>query len=149
MNERADPRLIRACNIFATASALFALAVGFSVLAGWRFHIAVLLTWGAATTITPNAAASSVLAGISLWLVRKKENGSLSQGAKLVTKTAAAIVGVVGALTLAEYLLAIDLGIDRMLLSTAPALGLEGAPLRMSPRRRFHFCYVRSSPFPN
>ena len=133
MNERANPRLVRRCSIFASVSAVFAVGVGLSVLVGWTLHIKILLTWGAATTMAPNAAACSVLAGVSLWLLRNKDKQRVARVANLVARAAAAVIALVGVLTLAEHLFVLDLGIDRLLLATDPALAMAGVRVRMSP----------------
>jgi PAS domain S-box-containing protein len=135
MNDRANPRLVRRCSSFTSASAVFAMVVGLSVLAGWTLHIALLLTWGAATTMAPNAAAASVLAGLALWLLRKRDDGHLAPVRKLAARVASAIVALVGLLSMAESLFDVDLGIDRLLLATAPAFQMTdaGIRVRMSP----------------
>jgi PAS domain S-box-containing protein len=133
MYERVDPRLVRVCNVFASISSLFAVGAGLIVLAGWNLHILVLLTWGAATPMAANFAAASVLAGLSLWLLRKKNNPHLSGTRLLRARATAAMAGLIGALSLAEYIFSVDFGIDRLLLVTAPTLATAGARIRMSP----------------
>jgi two-component system sensor histidine kinase/response regulator len=133
MNERADPRLVRRCAAFATASSVFAVGVGLSVLAGWNLHIVLLLTWGAATPMAPNFAAASVLAGLSLWLLRTNGHPHFACARQLAARAASASAGLIGALGLAEYLFSVDFGIDRLLLVTAPTLATAGLRVRMSP----------------
>jgi signal transduction histidine kinase len=88
------------------------IAAGIGVLTGWIFNIPLL------TTILPewpsmkvNTALAFVLAGASLWI-------SVSPAASLQTRSigtaCAVIVGLIGALTLTEYFLNRDLGIDQL-----------------------------------
>ena len=133
MNERVDPRLVRFCNAFASISSLFAVGAGLIVLAGWNLNILVLLTWGAATPMAANLAAASVLSGLSLWLLRKKDNRHFSHARLLAARTTSAMAGLIGALSLAEYIFRVDFGIDRLLLVTVPTLATAGARIRMSP----------------
>jgi hypothetical protein len=70
-----------------------------------------------------------VLAGVSLWLLRKKDNQSFALARRLTAKTAAAIAVLVGLLTLAEHLFGVDFGIDRLFLVTAPNARAVMSPL--------------------
>jgi hypothetical protein len=133
MNDRSDAGLVKRWGVFASFAAVFSMVVGLSVLAGWTLHIAALLTWGAGTPMAPNAAACFVLAGLSLWLLREKQNQSSAPIKNLTAKTAAAVVSLVGLLTLAEHLFTLNLGIDRLLL-LGPLVGQTAtARIRMSP----------------
>src|SRR3984885_3135569 len=133
MNERADPLLVRRCSGVATAASVFAVAVGLAVLAGWNLHIVALLTWGAATPMAPSSGAASVLAGLSLWLLRTSDNSPASSGRQLTATAASVSAGLIGALSLAEFLFQLDFGMDRLLLATAPTLATAGLRLRISP----------------
>jgi CHASE3 domain sensor protein len=133
MNDRSDGGLVKRLGIFASSAAVFSVVVGLSVLVGWTLHIAALLTWGAGTPMAPNAAACFVLAGLSLWLLREKPNRSSAAIKNLTGKTAAAIVSLVGLLTLAEHLFTLNLGIDRLLLRGPPAGQTASARILMSP----------------
>src|SRR6185436_9245649 len=70
-----------------------------------------------------------VLAGASLWLQTRAEPGNVWRG---VARACGATVAVVGGLTLFEYLLGINLGIDELLFRDAPpSPGIS--PGRMAP----------------
>jgi PAS domain S-box-containing protein len=133
MNERADPRLVRRCAGVATAVSVFVMAAGLAVLAGWTLHIVPLITWGAATPMASGSAAASVLAGLSLWLLRTPNHPHFSTLRQLATRAASAGSGVLGALSLAEFLFRLDFRIDRLLLAKALAPAVAGLRLRMSP----------------
>ncbi len=129
MNSPSDPRLVKRLNVFASSAAGFAVAAGLSALAGWKLHLAALDTWVAAPVkIVPNAAACLVLLGVSLWLQRKQDNQSFAWIwiTKLAAKTSAAIVCLVGLLSLEEHVLGSDLGIDQLLVVVPPAEAIAG-----------------------
>ena len=123
MNNRPDPRFVKWLSVFASTTAVFSAVVGLSGLAGWSLHIPSLTTWGTAqVTMVANTAACFVLIGVSLWLLRRKDNQSFGWARELAAKTAAAIAGLMGLLGLAEHLFRLDLGIDQFLLVVPPAL---------------------------
>ncbi len=133
MSDPSETGLVERFSMFSSTAAACSTVIGLSVLVGWTLRISILLTWGEATTMAPNAAACSILAGISLWLLRKKDAQRLARIGKIVAKTAAGIVGLVGALTLVEQLFGLDLGIDAVFVVKAYALEIAGARIRMSP----------------
>lgn len=123
MNDRPDPRLVKRLTVFAAMTALFSVVVGLSDLAGWRFHIVSLTTWGAApVTMVANTAVCFVLLGISLWLLRRAGSQSLGWARKLTARTAAAVGGLVGLLSLLEHVFRLTLGVDQLLLAAPPAI---------------------------
>jgi len=132
-SERADPRLVQRCEGVATASSVFAVATGLTALAGWTLRVVTLFTWGSATAMVPNTAAASVLAGLSLWLLRTPDNPPFSSVRQLTARAASVSSGLIGALSLAEFLFRLDFGIDRLLLVRAPTLVTAAFPPRMSP----------------
>lgn len=118
---------------------------GLSVLAGWAFDIAVLKSLVAGTvTMKANTALAFVLAGSALWLQardpwRVPEAGTASAppprilGPRLVAQGCAAIVVAIGLLTLAQYLLGWNLGIDQLLFHDTAHLAGTTHPGRMAP----------------
>ena len=105
MTNRSDPRLVKRLSVFASATAVFSVVVGMSGLAGWTLHIASLNTWGAAPlTMKANTATCFVLVGVSLWLLRKKDNPSFGWASKLTARISAIIVGLVSLHSLTEHL---------------------------------------------
>jgi CHASE3 domain sensor protein len=135
MTNQSDPRVVKRLRAFAAATSLFSMAVGLSALAGWRFHIVGFTTWGVGPrAMVANTATGLVLAGISLWLQRKPDPQSWSQGKKLVARTAATLVCLVGLLSLAENVRGWDFGIDQLLVTVLPAEQIAGLrPGLMSP----------------
>jgi PAS domain S-box-containing protein len=132
MRAPADPVLVRRLSVFASAASVFPIAIGLSVLAGWALGFVDVLTWGLGTPMAPNTAGCIVLAGVSLWLRRKHDQRPTRAG-RAAAQTMAAIVAVVGSLSLEEHLLRLNFGIDRLLLITPLPPQLAGAPVLMSP----------------
>jgi hypothetical protein len=119
MTEVSDPRLVRRLSLFASATSAYSMVVGLSGLLGWAFHIGWFLTWGAApVTMKPNTAACFVLIGVSLWLLRKRDERVFVWVKKLLARTTATVVSLVGLLNLAEHLPGGDFGLDHFV---APA----------------------------
>src|SRR6266849_8771307 len=105
MSDRSNSPLTSGFSAFAAFASLLSITVGLSGLAGWAFHIPDLDTWGAApVTMKVNTSACFVLIGVSLWLLRKKDNGTFARINKLTAKTTAAVVTLMGLLSLAEHL---------------------------------------------
>lgn len=105
------------------------LAVGFLVLAGWLFDISALRSiLPGLATMKAHTALALVLAGISLLASSELENRRID----LIAKVCAALTVLIGLLTLSEYILSQDLGIDQLLFKDA--LTPDSAhPGRMSP----------------
>ncbi len=107
---------------FVKTASIIAISVGFVVLTGWFFNIAILKSiLPNAATMKFNTALCFLLAGLSLWflenedrLPREKRSGQFFAG----------LVVSIGFLTIIEYLFDWDFGIDHILvkdLATLPA----------------------------
>ena len=119
---RCDPRIVRRLSAFAAVSAVFSMAVGLSGLAAWKLHIASLKNWGVGlATMKPNTAACFMLLGMALWLLRKNEAQPASQARRFSASSLAAVVGLVSLLSLVEYFLARNFGIDALLAASPPS----------------------------
>jgi PAS domain S-box-containing protein len=139
MRASADPGLVKRLSTFASAASVFSIAIGLSELVGWKLGISPLLTWGLDTPTAPNAAGCTILAGVSLWLLRRKDDQARPRASKLAAQTAAVIVSVVGLLTLAEHIFRINFGIDRLLLVGALPAQLAHARILMPPAAAGNF----------
>jgi PAS domain S-box-containing protein len=117
-------------EIITRTSSVLCVGAGALVLLGWWFDNASLKSmspdWGA---MKPNAALGFILAGASLWLLGTTPT---SRQRRLLGNGCAAIVSLMGALTLAEYAFTLDFGIDQLLFKETLSPG-EFAPGRMSP----------------
>jgi PAS domain S-box-containing protein len=116
MNYGSDDGLVRRLGVFAITAAVLSVVIGLSAMTGWTLHIQALLTWGAAKATTPNSAACMILAGLSLLLQRQRDNRPLPPASRLTAKASAALVALIGLLTLGDTLFRLNLGIDRTLL---------------------------------
>ena len=104
-------------------------AVGFLVLAGWLFDIPALKNiLPGFSTMKANTAVAFLLASSSLWLASTRGE---SQRIDLLAKVCAAIVLLVGLLTLSEYLFNWNLSIDQLLFKD-PLTPENAHPGRMS-----------------
>ena len=110
----------------AAASGVFILALGLTALAGWFFHVPVLLQlqpgW---PPVTRNAAACFVLSGVALLIV------SLRKPSWLVLACVGS-VGAVSLLTIFEHVVGVNVGIDE-LLGSAYLTAEPSRPGRMYP----------------
>ncbi len=77
-----------------------------------------------------NTALILLASGLALWA---GASASVSNFRLLIKQVLASLVALVGALTLAEYALQLDLGIDQVLFLDHPASALTGSPGRMAP----------------
>ncbi len=107
-----DPSLVGATWIqFSRYAALAVLAVGGLVMVGWLLDIPALKSiLPGRVAMNPMTALGLSLAALSLLL----QTGS-KRGERWSVRGLALLVGVIGIAKAAEYLLAIDLGIDRLL----------------------------------
>ncbi|MGA7557413.1 MAG: ATP-binding protein [Terriglobales bacterium] len=127
--DRCDPRLVKRLSVFASASAGFAVAVGLLGLAGWGLHIASLDTWGAPPVrLVPDTAASCILLGVALGLLRKEEQSRqpFAWARKLIARIAASIVCLMGLLVSVEHIGGFDFGFDQLLFVVPRAERIPG-----------------------
>jgi hypothetical protein len=127
-----------------------AMAAGCLVIGGWLMGIRALASvMPSFVTMKPNTAFSFVLAGLSLWLLRLPANQAVE--VKPINTWLGQICGLlvtlVGLLTLGEYWLNLNLGIDQALLRDTWTDIHVSAPGRMSIATAFSFCMLGSSLF--
>ncbi len=117
--------LFRSISKIAGAIAIF---VGMLVLVGWLTNSTILKgVFIGLATMKPNTALAFVLSGLSLWLLHGSD---ISRRSLRLAQIPASIAGLIGLLTLCEYLFSWDLGIDQLLFKD-PASG-SSPPGRMS-----------------
>jgi PAS domain S-box-containing protein len=117
---RAWPRRV------ATGSALFVVALGLIVLAGWFSHTTALIQFKPhMPPMTRNAAACFLLCGLALLTV-------IFRGASSLVVVGAGIVSAASALTIVEYVFRVNIGIDE-LLGPSYLILKESSPGRMAP----------------
>src|SRR5579863_9730343 len=98
-------------------------------------------------TMKPNTALGFIGTGAALWLIqlRRGELSSPRQRHILVARILSAVVGLVGLLTLAEYLFYLNLGIDTALFSKTLLSSGESYPGRMALATAFGFVLLSAS----
>jgi signal transduction histidine kinase len=110
----------------AVTSGLLILTLGVVVTLGWRFHYSTLIQLGThLPPMTRNAAMCFLCSGLAL-------TGASLRGPRWVVLASAGIVAAVSALTIAEYLIGVNLGVDELLGPPYIALRLS-SPGRLAP----------------
>ncbi|MBI5511052.1 MAG: PAS domain S-box protein [Deltaproteobacteria bacterium] len=115
----------------ADACGLLTATVGLLVVVGWALEIELLKrVLPGFTAMKTNTALGLVLAGVGLWWRQRS----------VLRVTFGALVALVGALTLCEYLVGLDLGIDQLFVHEIAASADSGlAPGRMAPATALSF----------
>ncbi len=125
---------------FRTASraASAALAgLGTLVLIGWALDIDILKSLNPSlVSMKTNTALGFLLTGAALWLEQEPE---VSPGRRRTAQILATAVALLGAITLLQYGLRLDVGIDQLLARDAPGAVATSSPGRMSPATALHF----------
>lgn len=122
------------------------LLLGILVLAGWAWDVAALKSvLPEFVPMQPNAALALALSGIAL-LVRIPFSSRSPAWIEVIrpwlVRACAAVVAVIGVLTLAEYVLGRDFGIDQLLLKELPGAFGTSFPGRMAPATALNFVLV-------
>jgi len=139
----AAPPTLRPVNVsrvkaLSDTAALLVFLIAVSVLTGWIVHLPRVTNWFGFTPLKPNTALGLALAAAALGLLnREKKRASTAVG-----RVIAALVLALGALTLVEYLLQSDLGVDNWLIAVSPPNAANPFPSRMSPITAFCFLCV-------
>ncbi len=130
---------LRVYRALPAAAGLAALAIGTLVLVGWTTRLVVLTRGLWATTATmPDTAVAIVLLGVSLWLLRPRDGRAPAAGTPAVGigRLCAATACVLALLMGFEWVSGRDLGIDRLLFSSALTdavrNGVSATPGRMA-----------------
>ena len=125
-----NTRLIATYRVASSVISSIVISIGLLVLLGWLFSIPALKSMlPGLATMKANTALAFVLAGVSLWLVTGE---SKEQRAGLIAKICATITMLIGLLTLCEYVLGVDFGIDQLFFKDEVSAQNE-YPGRMSP----------------
>ena len=132
-------RFLQHRKIARAAGCIVAL-IGLAALLGWVFDITFLkVVVPGYASMKANTAAGLVCCGISLLIL---SGAGLSRGRRILGVTLALLVIGVGSVTLAEYLLALDIGIDTWIIHD-PGIATDALkPGRMSPTTAFCFTMV-------
>lgn len=136
----ADVLKYRTLSAYSHAAGVVVASIGCLVLVGWAFDIQALMSMlPGLVTMKANSALGFVLAGLSLWLL----NDDQIQHRRLrVAQVCAGAVVLIGLLTLSQYLLGWELGIDQLLVREFVDEESKLAPGRMGPTTAFGFVLV-------
>ncbi|MCG6551849.1 MAG: PAS domain-containing protein [Candidatus Magnetominusculus sp. LBB02] len=116
-------------------ASVFVFAVGVLVIIGWLGSIHSLTKpFFSPVSMKVNTAIAFVLMGLSLWSLR-----GLTIQTLLISKALALVVALIGLLTLLEYHLNLNLGIDEALIADIPNAPMTSHPGRMSPLTAIDF----------
>ncbi len=125
---------------FVRVGALLLVSVGATVVLGWLFNITVFKSLlPGLETMKVNTAYGLLAAGLALWSLHTSAPGSQS---RRFAKVLSVIVAALGALTLAEYLFDLDLGIDQLIFPDTSQVTHNLPPGRMSPIAAFNFLMI-------
>jgi len=115
-------------------------AVGVAVLIGWMLDIPLLKSMHPSlVTMKANTALGFLLSGIALLLLQPEQT---DQRKLRIARWCALAVALVGLLTLSEYILGRDFGIDQLLFREPEGAVGTSAPGRMSPNTALNFLLV-------
>lgn len=120
---------------------LFVVAVGGAVLVGWTFDISALKSLHCGQiSMKPNAALCFILAGLALWL---QVESPVPRAARQVACLLASIALAISLVTLCEYVLGLNLGIDELLFMDGG--GFASARGRMAPATAICFAFAAAA----
>ena len=134
MNPEPATRSRATVQTLVSLTALLALSVGGLVLIGWARDIAALKSvlpgW---VSMKPNTAVAFILTGIALLARRERPEGGGQGVAVIVSRFCGLLAGLIGLLSLSEYVCGWNLGFDQWLFpEPAGAVGTSH-PGRMAP----------------
>jgi PAS domain S-box-containing protein len=119
-----------------SVSAASAVVIGLSALASWVLEVEPLKSVVAGfETMKANTAISFILVGASLWLLRLE---SASNKHRRIAQVCAGLVVLVASVTLSEYVLKWNAGIDELLFTDRPS----ATPGRMAPATALGFLMI-------
>ena len=122
-----DPTLVQRLATTSCIAGLAAAALGVVVLLAWGVGLDAPARLNADwASMKPNTALAFALAGTALWLACGARRFAWRDRWQLVSASAAALLAL---LTLAQYVLAADFGIDHLLLASLPDPGMAAAPV--------------------
>jgi signal transduction histidine kinase len=137
----ADPnrRIVARLLLVSRSAAVVVAGIGAFVLAAWGLSLTVPEgMFPGLATLKANIALGLILAGIALWLLQQGRPTARKSTKSRIAHGCAVAVCLMGSLTLAEYALGWDLGIDELLFPDPHWVGDATAPGRMSPHAAFN-----------
>ena len=130
------------CLVVARCCGLIVSALGLCALAGWLFHCRALMTvLPGLVAMKPNTAIALCLAGLGLFLFTRPINEQ-DAAMRALSTAFAIVVALIGALTLGEYAVGFNFGIDELFFKDGIS---SGAPGRMAPISAANFVCLGSA----
>jgi PAS domain S-box-containing protein len=127
----ASARRLSLLRVYSAGSATAVIGIGGLVLLGWEFRIEFLKTvLPGFVTMKANTALCLMMSGTSLLLLQPGETGP---GKIRIARALAALVVLIGAASLSQYLSRLDLGIDQWLFDDPDGSYGTSSPGRMAP----------------
>src|SRR5215211_3362511 len=123
-----DDRFIARAKKSSIALSIFTMLIVALVLTGWSFHFYELTTIYGAMAVKANTALALLLCGASLWLLNSDHERREFRIAGVI---GAAIVTIIGLLTLSEHIFGWNLGIDQILFKESARALTTSIPGRM------------------
>jgi PAS domain S-box-containing protein len=121
------------CRQFAHVLGLTVVAASATVLVGWLLNISSLKSvLPGLSTMKPLTAVNLGLAGVALWSATTSLQADGISGNALFASFCSVLVGLIGSLTIVEYVAQLDLRFDNLLFPGALAATAEAYPGRMS-----------------
>ncbi|MCL5960742.1 MAG: ATP-binding protein [Chloroflexi bacterium] len=140
MRPASNPRLAPVLKSVAPVAGVGASLIGLLVLVGWTLDIEILKTFHYSVVVMfPNAAIAFVLAGVSLWLLQSERTNEWKRG---IGRVCALLVILIGLLTLIEYLLGWNLGIDQLIFRQSLLTVETAFPGRVPPNAALNFVLI-------
>ena len=130
--------LVNHCLLISRLLSLAALVFPLLAAVGWIFDIEILkqVHWSL-PAMQPNSACVLILSAIAIYFSRE----GISKSYRLLNFSIALSILTVGLLTLLEYLMKLDFGIDRIFTDSIPTLA-QPFPGRPSPQASLNFVFI-------
>lgn len=130
---------------FSQKISLVVVLIGFAVIGGWLFDIAVFTSiLPTLPTMKVNTAIGLLLGGTSLWLWHWEFNRNKANRTGIIQRlsfSGACVLVFLALLTLIQYGFNVNLGIDQGLMQQPEPLGSKASPGRMAPNTALAFLF--------
>ena len=138
-NEANNPQLSQ-LKFFSKIASIIAILIGLLVIIGWTFNIESFKSiFPNIVAMKANTAICFILIGISLFYLNEKQ---ISRPKLHISQICAIIVGIIGFLTIIEYLFNNNIGIDQLLFTERVGAVLTTNPGRMASTTAINFLII-------
>lgn len=142
-----EPSYLDRVSLVPKVAAAISLLVGAVVLLGWLFDIPTLKSIAPGlASMKPNTAMGFILSGLALWLLRVDAQTTVRPGTpRRIGLVCAALVSLLGLLTLLQYFFGWDLAVDHIVSNTTGIQETTRWPSRMAPATATIFFLIGGS----